>query len=34
VARLHQPVLDELGSRGLIDWFRVVVEVLLCNMPR
>ena len=24
--RLHQAVLDELGSRGLIDWSRAVVD--------
>jgi transposase len=23
---LHQAMLDELGSRGLIDWSRVVVD--------
>ena len=24
--RLHQAVLDELGSRGLIDWSRAVLD--------
>lgn len=24
--RLHQAVLDELGSRGMIDWTRAVVD--------
>ncbi|MCP2317933.1 putative transposase of IS4/5 family (DUF4096) [Nocardia amikacinitolerans] len=24
--RLHQTVLDELGSRGLIDWSRAVID--------
>ncbi len=32
--RLHRAVLDELGSRGLIDWSRVVVDAASVRAKR
>jgi transposase len=32
--RLHQAVLDELGSRGLIDWSRAVLDAASVRAKR
>lgn len=32
--RLHRAVLDELGSRGLIDWSRAVIDAASVRAKR